>query len=456
MTSISLLEKLLATPDTLTIFAIFLVISTSFYLIIYLISKILNDEKLTLWSRRGLMEIMFSIVILSAVLVSFPMIDTILSLIFGPTTNPQTSMLSKGVMQNAGKISANICTYAQTAPDQSAYYAVKDSCYLVMSVDFLDTTFRELFTLNKWMSIRYSAVSVLANLYVNVHLAIDKQGGISYAPFSGVYLPSNIIISEVFGWANKVMIVTKVQEVIIVFMATGGFAWIFLLGLMLRPIAFTRKLGGDLMGLALAMLVIYPGFYAFGDYIINDIRAQNAQNSQFSGTDVWDIPIFANVNFSDTHFNVDPFTGKPPTNLPSTASGWTLYNAPQLNRGVISVKSGGGNKNKGYKSTTAQKELGNLVQITVPTSSSGTPATPTGSWIGKIWDGITRLISIATSYISPGLMYEKKGLIDMVARGSFFSLWFGLISIIGTIAGARSIGKMMGGDVEFAGLIRLI
>lgn len=450
LTQISQLEGLIANTDTLAIFSIFVMISVSFYLIIYLIGKILDDSKLSAWSKKGIIEVIFAIIILAAVLLSFPMIDTIMSLIFGSHTGTNRGLISNGGMASAGELSNRLCAYANgpRVPRDSAYYAVRDSCYLVMSVDFLDTTFRELFTLNKWMSIRYSMASIFANLYVSVHIAIDKQGDMSYAPLSGIYLPSNIVISEAFGWANKVMIVTKIQEVLIVFMATGGFAWIFLIGLILRPFAFTRKIGGDLMGIALAMLIIYPGFYAFGDYIMNSIRANIPNDAQYAN--VPDMPVFANMNFSDAYLPNNTFTGKAyPTHPTTGVGGWASYNAPQIARSSVSNR--GGN----IATTTEAK----LKEANIQINPNATPSSNTNgpSWWNKLISSIKSALRMMSPFNqSPSVMYENGGLIDMVARGSFFSLWFGLLSVVGTIAGARSIGSMFGGDVEFAGLVRLI
>jgi len=348
-----------------------------------------------------------------------------------------------------------VCYAAQTAPQSSSYYAVKDSCYLVMSVDFLNSIFNELFTLSRWMAIRYSITSIPANLYTSVHMVIDKQGSISYSPLAGWYLPSNLVVYEIFGWAAKVMSITKMQEVLIVFMATGGFVNIFILGLILRAFAFTKKLGGSLMGIALAMILVYPGFYAFGDYIMNNIRYQiAASQGNMQQSQVVSLPIFSNINFSNSHMKINPLTGNPypTTSLPANASDFVnVYDSRTLPRG-----DGSPVLNQLDQDIRNSFEKLNGYGID-PTVTSGTQQSKTNAktFIERISDLIDMLVDGLTPE-RPSTMYGDNGLIDMVARGTFFSLWFGLLSIIATIAAARSFGSMFGGDVEFAGLARLI
>ncbi len=437
---------LITQPVPLMIFSIFIIISVGFYLIIYLISKILDNQKLSQWSKKGVIEIGYAVLIFAMVLFAFPVIDNILLLIFGAPSgaHPNSSMLTGGVMGAGGRVSMQVCKAAQSAPTASAYYAVKNSCYLVMSVDFLDSIFKELFMLSKWMAIKYSLVSILANGYFHVHIAIDKQGSVGFVPLSGVYLPSNLVISEIFGWATKVMTLTKIQEIIIVFMATGGFTNIFLLGLILRSFVFTKKLGGTIMGIALALMLIYPAFYTFGDYIINNIRANIYAHNQNANTPITETPIFSNINMSTAYTNLNPVTGKP-------------YSQNQW-------------ANNNYLETYIDKQIkiGKEVQkklnmiINPPIKKKPQNANPSflksvGNLIKEIWGGIKKIASLVNpTKANPVNLYEDYGIIDMVARGSFFSLWFGMLSIIATIAAARSIGIMLGGDVEFAGLTRLI
>ena len=52
--------------------------------------------------------------------------------------------------------------------------------------------------------------------------------------------------------------------------------------------------------------------------------------------------------------------------------------------------------------------------------------------------------------------WEKNGPVETLSRLTFWSLFFALFSVIGTIAAIRSLSVTFGGDIEIAGLTRLI
>jgi hypothetical protein len=52
--------------------------------------------------------------------------------------------------------------------------------------------------------------------------------------------------------------------------------------------------------------------------------------------------------------------------------------------------------------------------------------------------------------------WEENGPVETLGRLTFWSLFFSLFSIIGTIAAIRSMSMTFGGDIEIAGLTRLI
>jgi hypothetical protein len=52
--------------------------------------------------------------------------------------------------------------------------------------------------------------------------------------------------------------------------------------------------------------------------------------------------------------------------------------------------------------------------------------------------------------------WHPGGEIEVAARLTFFATFFALFGIIGTIAATRSLSATFGGDIELAGLTRLI
>ncbi|HID73152.1 TPA: hypothetical protein EYP38_04370 [Candidatus Micrarchaeota archaeon] len=74
----------------------------------------------------------------------------------------------------------------------------------------------------------------------------------------------------------------------------------------------------------------------------------------------------------------------------------------------------------------------------------------TESW----YDSISSTNLLGDSFVT--MAYEPNGMIDVLARLTFFSVFFSLFSILGTIATIRSLSMTFGGDIEIAGLTRLI
>jgi hypothetical protein len=52
--------------------------------------------------------------------------------------------------------------------------------------------------------------------------------------------------------------------------------------------------------------------------------------------------------------------------------------------------------------------------------------------------------------------WAKDGPVDVAARFTFWSMFFSLFGLLATIAAIRSLSITFGGDIEIAGLTRLI
>jgi hypothetical protein len=70
------------------------------------------------------------------------------------------------------------------------------------------------------------------------------------------------------------------------------------------------------------------------------------------------------------------------------------------------------------------------------------------------WYGSISKMNMFDKFI--GMAWMPNGPLDSLSRITFWSVFFSLFSVIGTIAATRSLSNTFGGDIEIAGLTRLI
>jgi hypothetical protein len=70
------------------------------------------------------------------------------------------------------------------------------------------------------------------------------------------------------------------------------------------------------------------------------------------------------------------------------------------------------------------------------------------------WFGAVSKRSMVDNFMD--YAWLPNGPLDVLSRLTFWSVFFSLFGILGTIAGIRSLSITFGGDIEIAGLTRLI
>ena len=270
----------------------------------------------------------------------------------------------------------------------------------------------------------------------------------------------NKVKEQVFDWAMKIMTITKLQEVLLRFIAVALFPSLFVIGAILRTFAFTRKLGGLLLAMAIALYFVFPAFYAFGALVMLDLKNQAYQNWQASPQ-------------NPARLSTDPTDS--PRDYPDPPIANSMYNTGNFSMiggsGTFSVEDAK-DKLRNYEGLTSDQymdkvqkardvgqasellpswDLSKNVQATDQQKNQSLKSAWTSgmSWLGEVskrsrWD----------YFVSDAWL--PNGPLDSLARITFWSMFFSFLSVIATIASIRSLSITFGGDIEIAGLTRLI
>src|SRR4030095_13818728 len=259
---------------------------------VYMLSELLQNDKMKSWAKMELSEIIYSGIIISMAISGVGLIDGVVQGSLGVSNTGQTvggmpgcagSSVSVWVpVSDSGHFSTGqyaacyrICASGTEAligesPD-SVYHGV-EPCHVRLGIWYLREVFNEAKNFGFDLYLSYIKSSMIAEFTINIEFLFEKAGFFTFTPWKGVYSMGNKIKEMVFDWTIKIMMVTKFQEVLLKFIATALFPGFFVIGALLRTFTFTRRLGGLMLAMAIAMYFIFPAFYAFGALIMLDLK----------------------------------------------------------------------------------------------------------------------------------------------------------------------------------------
>jgi hypothetical protein len=311
--------------------------------------------------------------------------------------------------------------------------------------------------------LNYIKTSMIAEFTINIEFVFEKAGFFTFTPWRGFYTMGNKIKELSFDWAMKLLMLTKFQEVMLRFIAIALFPSFFVIGALLRVFPFTRKLGGLMLAIAIALYFIFPAFYAFGAVIMLDIKKSPDVVSAWFASPA--NPAALSTNPSDS-----------PQDYPDPPIANSMYLKQNM-----SMLGQGGNYDSGdvydelrdmegmssgdyfHAMEEGQLSGGSTTSPTLDLSSKAhanasdeekEAALRAASEQADNWFNSVSSENKADNFI--GFAFEANGPIDTLSRLTFWSVFFALFSILGTIAAIRSLSITFGGDIEIAGLTRLI
>ncbi|MFH2106123.1 MAG: hypothetical protein ABII22_02600 [Candidatus Micrarchaeota archaeon] len=445
--------------SAIPIAALLMIIGVILVALVYMLSGIFQDDKMKVWARMELFEIIYSAIILCMAVFAVGLADEVARCV---SLDPNLSPTSRALCDNPDDPFGTSTT--------SVYNGIP-YCHMRMAISYTDTIFAET---NKFALLLYGSyiyTSTFADMAINVEFVFEKAGFMTFNPLRGLFTIGNDMRSFLFDTLIKLMLVTKFQEILLVFTAKVLFPLLFIIGAVLRTFAFTRRLGGLLMALALALFFIYPMFYVFGMFILDSLKTQAVGYCVHSGQGTLDecqdsVSVFSNFYSGGSVPLIGSFN---PGELEGSTKG-------KRSTEVFDPFVNGINGESGLPKFYTPPH-----SCTVPVDCIGDPKCMVDEGNGKVNyceckdsecklnDAANEKIQGFGSSLLQGLterswsdslfitdFSKDGGYVDITARIAFFSVFFSLFGLLATIAGIRSISMFLGGDLEIAGLTHLI
>lgn len=462
-------------------------ITTILVAIVYALSELFIDDKMKGWAKMELAEIFYSALIISLGITGLPLVDAIVqgslgvsnfggssggtlgctgsvTSFFIPTTDyGEQSFLGSGnptKRYECKDICASSDVAGSIASNPASVYHGVDSCHMRLGIWYMREVFDETKNFAFTTYIDYIKTSMYAEFTINIEFIFEKAGFFTFTPWKGFYTMGNKIKELSFEWAMKILMLTKFQEVMLRFIAIAIFPAFFVIGALLRVFPFTRKLGGLMLAMAIALYFIYPSFYAFGALLMLDIKNDpivqlNWQMSEANPAQLSSNPTDVPADYPDPPIANSMYLNKTSIMMVggTYSSGDALDYLNQMegmdSRSFFEAMENG--ELSPTERTTPGFDLTKTVQATEDEKQEALKAASesTDSWFNQVSKE-----NKADNYV--GFAFEPGGPLDTLARLTFWSVFFALFSILGTIAGIRSLSVTFGGDIEIAGLTRLI
>lgn len=435
---------------------------------VYMLGSILLNDRMKTWAKMELSELFYSAIIVAIAIPGLTLIDGVVQGSLGVTntgvpvaqgaTSMTTTWLSVSQPTAIGtqtKVWRQLDICAESTETVVPEFRGIPSCHMKLSIWYMQEMFGEAKNFAYDIYLSYIWTSMAAEFTINKEYIFEKAGFFTFTPWKGFFTTTNTIKSLLFDWSLKLMMLQKFQEVLLRFIGVAIFPTFFVMGVVLRSFAFTRKLGGLLLAIAIALYFIFPAFYAFGALVVIELK-NKASTAWLTDTDANPYglanpdPPIANLVYTKGDFPMlggmtGMFSTKEAHEMLSKTEGMDPNSfLDYMERGAMPDQGG----NPGTSNVLMPSFDLNSKSINSETAfNSGVKAYST-------WFNNALKKGKSDNFIN--LAFSDNGYIDSLSRITFFSVFFSFLSIIGTIAAVRSLSITFGGDIEIAGLTRLI
>jgi hypothetical protein len=408
---------------------------------IYMLSGLLMNERMKGWAKIELFEVIYSAIILALAISLLGVVDGFVQ--GAILMDYGGSGLEVWVPEKDMKM--DLCGAQIAAPKDSIYHNVP-GCHMRIGIWYLHSIFKEASSLAYKTYLTYIYTSMAADFTINYQFITEGTGVFTVTPWRGFFSMGNTIKAMVFDYAIKIMMLTKFQEILLVFISRAAFPALFVVGVILRTFGFSRKLGGLLLGIAISLYYVFPIFYAFGGLVMYEMKQDVQRIPYFDevckdmGKDACDNPPVSNTMYVKGEILM-------PGGSIKVSQAYEDFNElegmSQDERAALMEK-----KNSDYKPLKGT-DFANTLTPEEREAGMKTARKETETWFKKV-----EMQSKFDSGIS--IAYKEGGPVDALSRIAFFSAFFSLFGILATIAAIRSLSVTFGGDIEIAGLTHLI
>ena len=246
--------------------------------------------------------------------------------------------------------------------------------------------------------------------------------------FAHLKLTRLLFFSLLFDLSIKTMFLVRAQEIFLDFLWYPLFPVMISMGLVLRILYFTRKLGGMLIALSLSLYIVFPMFYVLSSAILWGFMSHTAAQP-------WD-------QFGST-YNANPTASG---GMPLPAFSGTQLAPQQRINDVFSQQPL--NFDLCNSSTQGETDAMGSAMDEVRSDANGIEG---GRWYSDILD----FISAAGRFSGNGA-FGVKGPIANLAILMIFTLFIPFLALMTSLAAFKAFSPMLGGDVEIQLLSKLI
>ncbi len=431
--------------------------------VVYVLSGFLMNEKMRTWAKMELVEIFYSAVIIAIGIGGVTTMDSVVQGALG-ISNTGAAAGAVGPFQCLGTVTSayvpvsvngrkeyqcmDICGQDIAADELSVYHGIS-SCHMRLGIWFLGETFDEAKDFAYDIYISYIKSSMAAEFTINIEYFTEYAGFFTFNPWRGFFTMGNTVKQLCFDWVMKMMMLLKFQQVLLRYVALALFPGLFVIGALLRTLTFTRRLGGLILAMAIALYFIFPAFYAFGALVMLDMKSKAYNdwmaNDKANPTGIKDPPIANTMYIND---NIPVLGGTTTTTVTSQDMKDELAKDEADPNFMTRAEQSPG------QASSVMPNIGDLSSTTSHTDTEKQNAMESAYNSVVAWKDTMSKEGKYDHFITNA--WKQNGPLDALARITFWSLFFALFSIIGTIGVIRSLSITFGGDIEIAGLTRLI
>jgi len=387
----------------------------------WMAASFLQDERLKAWTKTELLKVGFSIILVSAALALFSS-GAIENALF------ELTRISVDPAADAGWLQNHVLVCGVGGGE-----ALMPPCHVRLAIDYLDTLYKTAKNFNRENFMVYSNFAMLSNINMSFRGWLDffPMGG--FNPFIALSIPSDTV-AIAFDLTIKMMMATRFLEFLVDISYSVLFPTFLILGLVLRMFFFSRKLGGMLVALALALYLVLPTYFAMMDYVLYKMTGGWASDGSDDGkiilgnsmnASVGEIDVFNTTRLEKFETNVQDEFFNPDG---------TVKDEKKIELNMCSEEGDAGGQNLGILGTASR----------------------------TIGSSVTKGFVHAMAFMKPSSTWESdpllgpNGTLDITATLLVYAIVVPFLGLMIMLASIKVFSPLIGGDVEIAGISRLL
>ena len=383
----------------------------------YMAATFMHDDRLRAWVGRELGQVFFSAVIIVIAVALVGSLDSWMRLISLASSDPGwQSYVNNGVCCPQGGQCA-------LPPDSNPRGR---ACHIELATDYLQILYETARHSASTQLSNYGWFAFLSRMSISTTIVMKFMAGLSFSPFAGLELAAELF-GLLFDLTIKTMFLIRAQQMFLDFLWYPLFPVMISMGLVLRILYFTRKLGGMLIAIALALYLVFPMFYVLSNAILWGFMQHPVAYSWSHFGNTYSEPGAGGEALPT--YGADPI-------LPPQQKAKDVFANDALKLDLCSSASTG----EQNQMITAMDEVkGNF------------NAFQGGKWYSQF-------LGFVLNFADPTQpsMFGQNGPIATLAILMVFTIFIPFLALMTSLSAFKVLSPLMGGDVEIALLSRLI